>query len=320
MAEVSAEIEEFWQWWGDARAEIAAAFDSGHTDTERTRELLERGAKLGLDIECCPGRTARHAVCASCNGDAAIRKTAYHWWRQAPATDAAFEYHPARIADPDALRAELELGDTVVALSDLRITFEFDDDRAEIDVVVWHPALRGLNGGAGATVTFLALDWLLGEEDVERWIGRVETAEDEPADALAPDALLAAVEELRERGADEHWALMEGAGPGGKHVLVTASRPLKPVDHPLLDTLIEITIGFDPDDVDSAHEFEDALCEAAGGGGFLAAHVTEDGERRFLMYCDADGDVTDRVRRFADGQAEVDVSHDPGWEAVQPFR
>jgi hypothetical protein len=317
---VSAGIQEFWDWWDTARDDVAAAFDSGDTDTPTTRELLERGAKLGLDIECCPGRSARHAVCASCNGDAAVRKTAYRWWQTAPATDDAFEYHPARIADPDALSAELELGDTVIALRDLRIAFERDDDRAELDVVVWHPSLAGMDGGAGATVTFLALDWLLGEEDVERWIGRVETAESEPRDAETPDALLEAVQRLRDRGRDEHWALMEGAGPGGRHVLVAAVRPLKPVDHPLLDTLVEVTVPFDPDDVDASHEFEDELCDAAGGGGFLAAHVTEGDERRFLMYCDGEGDVADRVRAFAAGQAEVDVSQDPGWEAVQPFR
>lgn len=317
---MTAAISEFWAWWRDARAGVAAAFDSGDTDTPLTRELLERGAQLGLDIECCPGRRARHAVCASCNGEAALRKTAYKWWQHAPATDEAFEYHPARIADPGALDAELELGGTVLALRDLRIAFERDEDRAELDVVVWHPALAGLDGGAGATVTFLALDWLLGEEDVERWIGRVETADEVPPGALAPDALVAAVGELRATAPDEHWAMMEGAGPGGTHVLVAAARPLKPVDHPLLDTLVEVTIPFDADAVDDAIEFEDALCEAAGGGGFLAAHVTESGERRFLMYCDADGDVAQRVRSFATGQAEVDVSHDPGWDAVQPFR
>ena len=80
------------------------AVDDGRTDDPAIRELLDRIAELGLACEMGPGVQARHALCVSANGDPALRKLAYRWYDAAPPADAAFEFHPARIAAPVAAR------------------------------------------------------------------------------------------------------------------------------------------------------------------------------------------------------------------------
>ena len=63
------------------------------------------------------------------------------------------------------------LGDDEFAFSDFRFDVSVDEDRMELDLVVAHPAFPRLDDDTRGQVGFLGLDNILGEEEVERWIG-----------------------------------------------------------------------------------------------------------------------------------------------------
>jgi len=55
-----------------------------------------------------------------------------------------------------------------------------DEHRLSYDVVVHHPEFVQMQESQRQQFVFLVLDWALGEDDVERWVGGVEAAVDAP--------------------------------------------------------------------------------------------------------------------------------------------
>lgn len=76
-------------------------------------------------------------------------------------------------------------------------------------------AFRLVSGETRVQVTFLTLDWLLGEDDVERWVGVIESLE------AAPEG--------------DEWTLAEWKSADGSLGLVASRRGLRWIDAPLLD-------------------------------------------------------------------------------------
>jgi hypothetical protein len=102
--------------------------------------------------------------------------------------------------------------------------------------------LRKLPERTRATPTFLLLDWLLGEDGMERWIGRVEVHLTEPAGTVAAEALPEVVRALGERHPNPTWAVLQGRDNSGQPLLVVARRPLKRIDWPLFDLHGRLTV------------------------------------------------------------------------------
>ena len=92
-------IEEYWRWWEDARDDVQAAIETGGRRRARScTSCSGRSPPWGSCARCRPGSSARHAICASANGDPALRKLAYRWRDAGPPPDEVFEYHASRIA------------------------------------------------------------------------------------------------------------------------------------------------------------------------------------------------------------------------------
>jgi len=106
---------------------------------------------------------------------------------------------------------------------------------APIDLEVQHPAFPALDEQTRAQVGFIALDTILGEEEVERWIGSLSWSASAPTATVTPDGLRAEVERLRAAEPTGEWALLRG-----DEVVAVAARPLRPVDLPYLDLLCEL--------------------------------------------------------------------------------
>jgi len=318
--------EGFWNWWAGARGDVDRALDVGHDDP-LVHELLDRVGALGLEGEVGPGLHAKHMVCASCGGEPARRKAAYLWLAGSPPADDVFEFHASRKATPNAARMVLRLGDEEFAQSELRFVVSEDPDRRELDLVVHHPSFAGMTDEGRGQVGFLALDSLLGEEGVERWIGDIEWDVDAaPPDALAPQELVPAVARFEAQPADDHWVLMQGTGPDDVPVMVSAARPLKPVDHPLFDELVELVADVPADEdgnltLGPLQELEDELQERFAGDVFHAASLTSDGVRRTFVFADGDGAAAPALAAWASENGyEVTRTRDPAWDAVRPFR
>jgi hypothetical protein len=283
-------IAEFWSWWTPGAAEIADTVDA---DGGRSiaAEMSERVAGLHqhLQWEFGPGEQSRHALCVTAAGVAELRPLAERWFSAAPPPDANWSYRPARVADTSVLTARLEFAGRTLDLGETRIAFAVDDERERVDVKVHNPAYRKLSDDARGQAMFLFLDWLLGEDGVERWIGEVEATKKEPRGAVPAMELVAAVEALAARAEEPHWVLIQAETPAGV-TFVGARRPLKWIDHPLLDRHIDVSIAYEPrarddsglpegDDMERFSRLEDELLALAGDSVVLAATETHRGTR-----------------------------------------
>ncbi|WP_432836999.1 DUF695 domain-containing protein [Dactylosporangium sp. CA-092794] len=329
-------IVEFWAWWPTVRDAAEAAISTG--DWGRLTPQFNRRIEAihpGLQWEFTSGTTARHALVVSPAGDAELRPVAARWGALAPPADATWEYLTARKASPEVFAATIELGQGVkLDLAGMRFAFARGGESPEIDVAAYHPGFAMLEEGARGQVTFLSLDWLLGEDGVEEWIGAISWVTKEPPGAAVPAELAAAVEALREEYRTPQWVLMSSELPDGSPVIATAQRPLRPVRWPRFDTHVAITLPYrhsnpaglpESASLTALREFEDtALSTAAGSDGVLLAHETSRGARTLHYYVDADSPAADDLAEAAgwwpDGRARVERHFDPGMERIRRFR
>ena len=126
---------------------------------------------------------------------AELRHLTDAWMAAAPAADTLFEYHDSVPAVPDPTEVTVNLRGEKYPLGEVRVAAQVDEAEGLVDVAVYHPGFHKLDDNARRALTFLPLDAALGERLAADRLGRVETAEAEPADAIG---LL----ELRELVAD----------------------------------------------------------------------------------------------------------------------
>jgi hypothetical protein len=329
-------IVDFWAWWPTVRPDVEAALSSGEW-AALAPHLSRRVSAIHPDLqwEFARGTTAEHSLVVSPGGSAELRPVAARWGALAPAPDATWEYHISRQPDPAMLDSTIGLGEGVqLDLRQLRIAFTRDDDTPEIDVVVFHPAFHMFGDNVRGQVTFLSLDWLLGEDGVEEWIGAIAWETEEPAGAADPADLAAAVDELRAEHRTPQWVLLSAELPDGSPVMATVQRPLRPVRWPRFDTHVAITLPYahrngvglpEAESLAALREFEDtALSTAVGDDGVLLAHETRRGARVLHYYVDADSPAADDLAEAAgwwkDGRARVERHFDPSLERLERFR
>lgn len=227
---------DFWTWWPGARDRVAAAIESGGFDQALIAEISAavRGVHPDMAWELAPGRAARHAFCISPEGNAELRQVALRWAASAPQPDATWEYHPAKQPSRGRVR-EVEAGGRRFDLDATRTIGTWDPRRRRLDVRLWIPEAADAAMAIRMQVGFIFLDQLLGEEEVERWIGEIDLL-DEAADGLAPDDLKAELERRKlEPHDDATWVVGEVAGHDGRTRIVAADAALKRIDHPFAD-------------------------------------------------------------------------------------
>ncbi|MET7418384.1 DUF695 domain-containing protein [Dactylosporangium sp. NPDC005555] len=323
-------VVEFWAWWPTIRPAVTAAISTGGFEP-LTPQISKRVAAMHKDLtwEFSKGGEARHALVVSPGGNPALRALVARWGALAPAADPEWEFHTARQPDHDTLSASIEIAGAKLDLEQLRFAFTRDEDSAAIDVVGHHPLFRKLPEPVRGQITFLSLDWLLGEEGVELWIGAVDFSADEPAGARDPLELAAAVDALREEYREPKWVVFSGTRRGDP-VTGLAQRPLRAARWPRFDTHVAVTLQYSgrngdglPSDeaLDALRAFEDGPLEAAlHGDGEMVALETSGGARTLHYYVDGESaagdDLTAAAGGWPDGKAKVKRAHDPGFEAV----
>lgn len=329
-AKADAAIAEFWQWWPQVRGRVAAAVDTG--EWQELQEMLsKRVSAIHADLhwEVGKGLRSQHALIVSPGGSADLRAYAVRWAEAAPPADETFEYHASRQANPDGTGFTMRIDEAELSLDDLRFGFAVDPDRDQADVTVYHPLFPDLPDEVRTQVTFLSLDWLLGEDAVERWVGQVDIGGVPPADAQPGAQLKASIDRLASEEKDDVWALMSGEADGWP-VLATAQQPLVPVRFPRFDTHLAVTLPYRSANdgglpVESSLEAlrakEDELTDLVEGAGTLLAHETTRGVRVLHYYVDSTTDVAERVKGqvgdWAEGKTVVRETYDPGLRNVR---
>ena len=333
LAAARAGIDEFWRSWPELRAGLDEALRDGDTDAV-VGVVAPRVAAIHADLawEHMKGRAAANALVVSAEGDRRRRSTAERWLRAAPPPDGVWEFHSARQPDREAFERTLRLDDVDLPLGETRVAFSVDRERRLVDVEVHHPNLRKLGESGRTRFAFLVLDWLLGEEGVERWIGGVTTAKRQrrgkPLDALA-----AVVDELALAGSDTGWVLMQAETAEGLPVVATAMQGLSPAARPLFDLHVAVELPYREQNEallpvggssEALNSFEDELIEQLGADGIIVARDAVGGVRTIHVYADAESDAASIAHELAvawtEGEAVVRSVLDPAWSSVAHLR
>ncbi len=324
-----AAIDQFWAWWQMAHEAVARA-----TDDNRADDFADEISRLvvaidpQLEWELGKGRDTPRSLTVTAAGNFARRGLAERWYRQAPAPDDHWEYHPSRQRDGRIDSAALELGPHRIALADLACTVAPDRDRAVFDIAISHPTFTSLKPNARAQICFLALDWLLGEDGVEEWVGTIAQAPEPGPDWHPLASLREAVDQLIEVGVPESWARLLGEAPDGTPVVVTARRPLKRIRHPMFDLHLAIELAYNDQTAEGLpgpladeqlQTFEECLIGLCAENGLVVAHATNAGLRSFDVYTDHASDLAQRLTVWSAEVwpgSSVRSELDPSWEAV----
>lgn len=204
------------------------------------------------------------------------------------------------------------------------------EEELRVHVGVYHPCFGRLPEPTRAQITYLVLDWLLGEDDVERWLGDIEPLSEPPVPAASPSDVMAAVAEMAAQRDPQAWVLARWDDRQGIPGLASFRRGVRWIDCPTFDRhqIVSATyaaqengLPADATSLQALREVESDLESLLGVRGILVAHETHRGVRTFHAYTDGEDHNVDaaldawaRDRRLS-WQSEAD----PAWSKVRHF-
>ncbi|SDC62407.1 hypothetical protein [Actinokineospora iranica] len=178
--------ERFWAQWQRLLPEVSAALGEGEPQRVEN-QLCDLVATMHPDLHFSLDRGSRaiYALVVSGQEDPALRPYTDAWKAAAPPDTAVWEFHDSVPPVPDPTEVTVNLGLHRVALADVRVHAQVDEEAGVVDVAVHHPVLAALDPAARSAMTFLPLDATLGERVAGERLRRVESAEAEPADSIS---------------------------------------------------------------------------------------------------------------------------------------
>jgi len=160
-------IAAFWSWWAENRPRLDAMLDAGD-ETGLAEALAPAVAaideRLAWEIE--PGRTAGQALVVTSAGAPDLRPLAHRWVRAAPPADERWEFHPSRQPHPNAMELRIQVGGREFAFDQIVLGMRIPPGKPRLDLVVYHPIYPDLDDETRTESALLALDWILGEDEV----------------------------------------------------------------------------------------------------------------------------------------------------------
>lgn len=321
-------IAAFWQWWDTIRDDVAAAVTTG--GVERFASGLGshvNAINSDLQWELTPGGSSAHALVVTAAGNPALRSVAARWLGAAPPADETWSYRSLRTADLAAFEAMMQIGDEKLALADVRYGISVDQDSRQIDVTCYHPAFGSMPDNVRGQITFLTLDWALGEDGVEIWLREIDWTATEPQKLKTPQDLQHAVAAI---ATDDSWVVMQGQKPDGAPILAMAASPLRPARWPRFDLHVPVVLPYQhfnegqlPENasLNALRAFEDELTAALGSDGTLVAHETSGRVRTLHFYVDsqsaARAAIESRLPQWSQGRASTEPRMDPAFDQVR---
>ena len=320
-------ISAFWEWWEREGRTLDPRNQSPVID-----ELSQRVAAIHPDLtwHFGAGSASEHRLTVSANGTAEVRPAAQRWLRAAPLPNSTWEFRSSQEADPNALNKMLEIAGSTIDLSKTEFRVETGEQELRVHVGVYHPAFRDLPEFTRLQVSFLVLDWLLGEDDVERWLGPIEALTAPSADYTHGEGVLRAVDKIAKDQDPEAWTLSRWEAADGTPAFASFRSSLHWIDHPTLDLHHGIHASFVSQDnglpvdgaaLDSLQRLEDELEAKLGPSGLVIGHETAAGRRIFHVYTDGEDQniaagLTEWVRAH---HLSIESAPDPAWRRVRQF-
>jgi hypothetical protein len=309
----------FWAWWERHRSELAKR--GGQHDFAADEALAERVAALHPTVEVTgtflPGGDSW--LCLSSRGNIEVRNRVEQLVARAPKHDVRLlTARPPRWPPP---------GETPFAFEGVCVVLERDTLREMIDLTLYHPSLAVMDAVDRSLAAFSVLDHLLGEDDVERWVGTIDVSLEPLDNALPIEALKGEVAALAADATAERWQAVT-SGTRNHPVVVTVNRALKPIDHVALTTHVRIDIELrSPGPRGLAHTKEEIqlsalqaeLTRELGTRVVVVARETQRGHRIVHLHAEpgAHREITAWRLKHAEWAMTVLEQPDPKWEILR---
>ena len=330
---VDARARRFWSWWAGARDTVATAVEAGAAT--RLRSLVEprvRDYHRELTWHVGPGPGARWMLVLSGSRHPALRGVAERWRMAGPADDGDWEYHPAFPPEPGAFRSPVRIGDLDLDPAQATALAVPDDQRFRLDLTVHHPVFEHLSDLSRSRVANVMVGWALGEDETDRWVGKISATTRRPLDAVPLSLLSTVTAQLATRWGGERWATLEGSFDD-RRLIAAVRHPLHRVDYPLFDEHIAVRLPYTDTMSDGLPterslgdllSFERNLADRLGDQALLVAQQTTSGERLLHFYADSTASPLPMIRAMLGGYVgppvTVTAQDDPGWESIDHLR
>lgn len=322
-------IDAFWRFWAESCEAIEKSIGDG--SLAKWVEAISRAVTAidpDLDWEFGAGKHAAHYFCLSAKGDPIKRITTERWRARGPGDGAVFEFHAARPGDARDVALPVVVDEHTFLGSDFRIHVDVDESRARAHLQLWHPTFASASEQLRTIATFITLDSVLGEDDVERWIGAVELVSGPPEGGVDLAALVQLVDRLRATSAEPCFVVLEGTLPTGAPAFVTANHRIKRADHLLMDVHVEVELTLREPTIEGLTTSgeaerlgasEDALLVALGHDAVWIARETLEGRRVIHFHVAQVGPAIARIGAWAEHLEwphEIRAELDPTWEIL----
>ncbi|MBK5266092.1 MAG: DUF695 domain-containing protein [Acidimicrobiia bacterium] len=274
-------IQEFWAWWSDVgRASLLAAIEGQDSDIAEVLSDKVHELHLNLDWQLTPLDDGTFCLAISGGGSRMLRvltETAMVW---APVDDDRFVYAAARIAQP---LTPFEFGDTVIDPSLVRVATEVDEEYEQLDVTMYIPGAESYDDADLTELAMILLDTALGEDATERWIGIIDTVDQDPGHSMYLTDLPGAIAQYEPTVTRDEWVVFQ-KGPSPKEpVVVALNVAAKHIEHLTHGIHVEIRIALTevtglgmPSEAEAERlaAIEDAIVDALPDGVILVARET----------------------------------------------
>lgn len=275
--------------------------------------------------ELGPGRSSRHNLTVTAEGNLVLRRLTEQWLRSAPPADPTWEFYASRQASAP---MGLDIGGKRFNPDEFRIASTYDESRERFDVVLFHPQFAKSDDRLVRNVLFLTMDECLGEDDVERWIGSLEPARSAPRGAVSLVEFVSRLAEMRGKTTGDRYTLGQGQSRDGRPVIVAVNSALKQIDH--LDHVyyLGIAIGLlapdanglpAPGESEELNAAEDRLADRLGANGVQIGRVTWGGRRELHFFvrdpAAAEAAFAAWTAELAPRAASHTLAYDPEWQA-----
>lgn len=320
-------ITRFWDWWASEGRSLDPSQASSATD-ELNR--LVTAIHPNLTWHFGPGAGSQHRLTVSAGGVAEVRPAAERWLRAAPVPDSTWEFRSSQEREPNALTAVLDIAGSKLDLSETAFRIEPDEGALRVHIGLHHPAFPQIPQQAQMQVAYLLLDWLLGEDDVERWVGEVKALTSPPSPSGKPADVVSAVDQFAAARKPDEWTLAQFADREGVPGLAAFQRGLRWIDYPTFDRHQVITTPYpsqenglpaDGATLDGLRELQNELESIVVHRGILVAYESHRGARTYHVYTDGeDQNVDAAIRDWATRRRiSVTAEPDPAWFQVRHF-
>jgi len=320
-------LEDFWTWWDDVKDQFRDAIATEFA-TDIPDEITQRLKAMHPDLtwQITPGVASRHSLNVASGGSRLLRLISGRWALGAPPDDADWEYRPGRMPfEPDVISVR----GIDVDPADLRLDIEVDKLFERLNFTVSHEAFAQLDYEESRDVTLDFFDAVLGEDEVERWLGMLEIV-DHASDAVGLDAILATLMEARDGFTGQSWE--DGAEYYDDDVAAKINRSAKWIDNlgrPLYAEVTMASLASDdrglptPLEARRLDEISRQLLEGLGEHAVMVATATGDSERTLYLYLAPVEEVDEALAAWKEAnsnrETHAEIAVDEQWANAEQW-